>query len=320
MRNQFVSIILSLCLAGMTTQVHASAPGNTVKTAKTASTTPTPKAGKIFLDCPGCPEMVIIPAGIYTMGSPDSEAKRDDNEGPVHRVKIASFAMGRTEITRGQFAAFVKKTKYNTEGKCWSLDNGKFKELSDNWLKPGYPQDDRHPVACINWNDAQAYVKWLSRKTGKKYRLPTEAEWEYAARGNTSTARYWGDNPNEACQYANAADKSAQAEIRGASSWSVHNCTDGFAYTSPVGSFKPNAFRLNDMLGNVWEWTEDVYHDSYVGAPVDEKSWQGNGVKHALRGGSWNNSAQDVRAAARFSNKPALRFSIFGFRVVRVTP
>lgn len=317
MRNHFASIIAPLCLIGMATQVQAVAHGNTAKTTRAAQT---PKAGKVFRDCPSCPEMVIIPAGVFNMGSPDSEAKRDDNEGPVHSVKIATFAMGRSEITRGQFAAFVKKTNYNPGDKCWTLDNGKFKERGNNWLKPGYPQDDTHPVTCVNWNDAKAYVEWLSRRTGKKYRLPTEAEWEYAARSNTSTARHWGENPVDACGYANAADKSAQAAIHGATSWSVHNCTDGFAYTSPVGSFKPNAFRLNDMLGNVWEWTEDSYHDSYKDAPVNGSAWQGNVAKRVLRGGSWNNSPQDVRAAIRSSDKPALRFSIFGFRVVRVNP
>ncbi len=315
MHNHFISIIAPICLIGMAVKVQAAAP---VKPVKTASAVQTPKAGKALRDCVGCPEMVIIPAGIFNMGSPDSEAKRDDNEGPVHSVAIATFAMGRNEITQGQFAAFVKKTKYNPGDKCWTLENGQFKERSNNWLKPGYLQDDTHPVTCVNWNDAQAYVAWLSSKTRKKYRLPTEAEWEYAARGNTSTARHWGESPADACGYANAADKSAQAEIHGATSWSVHNCTDGFAYTSPAGSYKPNAFQLNDMLGNVWEWTEDSYHEDYKNAPVNGSAWQGDIAKHVLRGGSWNNSPQNVRAAIRSSNQPALRFSIFGFRVVRV--
>jgi formylglycine-generating enzyme len=261
--------------------------------------------------------MLVIYSGRLAMGSPNSEKGRGDDEGPVHSVEISAFAMGKTEITRGQFAEFVKKSGYITGDKCWTLENGTYEERKGNWLEPGYPQDDKQPVACINWNDAKAYAKWLSRKTGKKYRLPTEAEWEYAARGNTSTARYWGDNPNEACAYANAADKTAQAQIKGATSWSVHNCTDGFAYTAPVGSFKPNAFGLNDMLGNVWEWTEDSNHDSYKGAPADGRAWQGGGAKHMLRGGSWNNSPSDVRAAIRYGNKPEIRFSSFGFRLAR---
>ena len=254
------------------------------------------------------------------MGSPDSEEGRGKDEGPVHYVNIAAFALGKTEITQGQFAAFVKQTGYNAGDKCWTLEHGKFAERSGNWRNPGYPQNDKHPVACINWNDAEAYAKWLSRKTGKQYRLPTEAEWEYAARGNTSTARYWGSNPDEACGYANGADKTAQTQIQGATSWSVHKCPDGFAYTTPIGSFKANAFKLHDMLGNIWEWTADIYHDSYTGAPADGLAWQGDGAKRVLRGGSWNNPPRDVRAAIRGKNKPALRFSTFGFRLARKLP
>lgn len=315
MRNLSGLIIATFCLMG--TPVHAQA-ANQGSTAKAARTAHAPKAGHIFRDCPNCPKMVVIPSGSFDMGSPDSEAGRADDEGPVHSVNISAFAMGKTEITRGQFAAFVNDTNYSTGDKCWTLEGGKYEERSGrNWREPGYPQEDNHPVACINWNDAKAYAEWMSQKTGKQYRLPTEAEWEYAARGNTSTARYWGDNPDEACAYANGADKTAQAQIIGSSSWSVHNCTDGFAYTAPVGSFKPNAFGLNNMLGNVWNWTEDSYHDSYNGAPTDGSAWQGGGAKRVLRGGSWNNSPRNVRAAIRNMDKPELRFSIFGFRLVR---
>jgi formylglycine-generating enzyme required for sulfatase activity len=318
MRNLLGLIIATFCLMWMPTQAQAQAQA--AKQGKAAKAAKALKVGKIFRDCPGCPEMVVIHSGSFDMGSPGAEAGRDHDEGPVHRVNVATFALGKTEVTRGQFAAFVKKTKYSTGDKCWTLEGGKFEERSGNWSKLGYSQDDKHPVACINWNDAKAYAKWMSRKTGKQYRLPTEAEWEYSARGNTSTARYWGGNPDEACGYANAADKTAQAQILNTSSWSVHKCTDGFAYTAPVGSFKANAFGLNDMLGNVWEWTEDSYHDSYIGAPTDGSAWQGDGEKRVLRGGSWNNSPRDARAAIRNNNEPARRFSIFGFRLARKLP
>jgi len=265
MRNLPGLIIATFCLMWVPAQAQAAKQSKAAKTSKTALA---PKAGKIFRDCPTCPEMVAIPSGSFDMGSPGSEAGRAKDEGLVHRVNVAAFALGKTEVTRGQFSAFVKKTKYSSGDKCWTHEGGKVEERNGNWLAPGYAQDDKHPVACINWNDAKAYAEWLSRTTGKKYRLPTEAEWEYAARGNTSTARYWGDKPDEACAYADVADKTAQAQIRGASSWSAHKCTDGFAYTAPAGSFKANAFGLNDMLGNVWEWTEDSYHDSYKGAPA----------------------------------------------------
>jgi len=319
MHNLSGLIIATLCLMWIPAQaqVQAAKQGNAVKLSKTAQA---PKAGQVFRDCPACPEMIVIPLGSFDMGSPGSETGRSDDEGPVHRVNVAAFALSKNEITRGQFAVFVKETKYSGGDKCWTHEGGKVEERSGNWRELGYAQDDKHPVACINWNDAKAYAEWLSRTTGKKYRLPTEAEWEYAARGNTSTARYWGGNPDEACGYANAADTTAKAQIRGASSWSAFNCTDGFAYTAPVGSFKTNAFGLNDMLGNVWEWTEDSYHDSYKGAPADGSARQGDGAKRVLRGGSWNNSPRNVRAAVRNSYKPALRFSFFGFRLARMLP
>jgi sulfatase modifying factor 1 len=318
MSNLLSLFIVTFCLIWVPGHAQAANQGKTTKAARTAHA---PEAGKIFRDCQNCPEMVVLPSGSFSMGSPDSEAGRGDDEGPVHSVNIPAFAMGRTEITRGQFAAFVNDTNYSTGDQCWTLEDGKYKERSGrNWREPGFPQDDNHPVVCIDWNDAKAYAEWISKKAGKQYRLPTEAEWEYAARGNTSTARYWGHNPDEACAYANGADKTAQAQIIGASSWSIHNCTDGFAYTAPVGSLKPNAFGLNNMLGNVWNWTEDSYHNSYNGAPTDGSAWQGDGSKRVLRGGSWNNSPRNVRAAARNMDKPELRFSIFGFRVARILP
>lgn len=316
--RKILGLTTTLCLLWMPAQAQAAEQGMAAKASRAAQT---PKAARIFRDCPSCPMMVVIPSGSFAMGSPGAESGRGDDEAPVHSVNIATFAMGKTEITRGQFAAFVKDAKYSAGDKCWTLEGGKFEERSGrNWRKPGYPQNDKHPAVCINWNDAQAYAKWLSRKTGKQYRLPAEAEWEYAARGKTGTARYWGNSPDEACGYANTADKTARAKIQGATSWSVHNCTDGFAYTAPVGSFKVNAFGLNDMLGNVLEWTQDSYHDSYKDAPADERSWQVDDVKRALRGGSWNSAPRNVRAATRDGKEPDLRFSIFGFRLARKLP
>ncbi|MDD2686759.1 MAG: formylglycine-generating enzyme family protein [Gallionella sp.] len=271
-----------------------------------------------FRDCPSCPLMVAVPAGQFDMGSPDSEEGRADDEGPVHSVAIHAFAVSKTEITRGQFAAFVTKSKYRSGVECLTLEEGKVAARAGSWRELIYGQSDNYPIGCISWNDAKAYTAWLSRITGKKYRLPSEAEWEYAARSNTRTARYWGDNPDDACAYANGADQTAQAEIQGASSWTTHACADSFAYTAPVASLKRNAFGLNDMLGNVWEWTEDSYHPSYVDAPSDGGAWSGDGVKRVLRGGSWNNSPRNMRAAVRNGYLPVSRYSFFGFRVVRV--
>jgi sulfatase modifying factor 1 len=311
MRKIFGLIIAIFCLTGMSAQAQAARKGTAIKSTHPA------KSGKTFRNCRSCPQMVVIYSGRFNMGSPDSEEGRGDDEGPVHSVKIAAFAIGKTEITRGQFAEFVKKARYSTGEKCWTLEKGKYEERKGNWREPGFPQSNMDPVVCINWNDALAYAKWLSRKTGKRYRLPTEAEWEYAARGGTGTARYWGNNPDKACAYANGADKTAQAKIDGATSWSVHHCTDGFAFTAPAGHYKPNAFGLEDMLGNVWEWTGDIYHVDYQGAPTDGSAWQGGGDKRLLRGGSWNNSPSNLRAAVRYKSDPALRFSSFGFRVAR---
>lgn len=316
MRNLPGLIIAITCLLWIPAQVHARED----KPAKSATALHVSNAGKILHDCQNCPKMIVIPSGSFDMGSPDSENGRSDDEGPVHRVNVAAFALGKTEITRGQFATFVKNTRYNTGGKCWTLVEGKVKERDGDWRSLGYPQNNNSPVGCINWHDAKAYAIWLSRLTGKKYRLPTEAEWEYAARGNTQTSRYWGENPDDACIYANAADKVAQAKIQGASSWSVHNCVDGFDYAAPVGSFKVNAFGLNDMLGNVWEWTEDSYHDNYKDAPADGSAWQGDDTKRILRGGSWNNAPRNVRSAIRNSYQPDLRYSFFGFRLARDLP
>lgn len=313
-RNLIGLFIAICCLIAMPAQSRAAVKHKTTPSAK--STTLTNK-GKIFRDCKKCPEMVVIHSGRFDMGSPESEDGRGDDEGPVHRVSVAAFAMGKTEITRGQFAEFVKQSGYIADDKCWTLENGHYEEHKGSWREPGFPQNDKHPVTCVNWNDAEAYAAWLSRKTGKIYRLPTEAEWEYAARGNTKTPRYWGDDPDKACRYANGADLSAQAKIQGARSWQIHNCTDGYAYTSPAGRFRPNAFGLYDMLGNVWDWTEDNYHDSYLDAPAVAGAWQGDNRKRVLRGGSWNNSPTNVRAAVRFGSKPEIRFSTFGFRVAR---
>ncbi len=317
LRNLSGLIITILYLMGQPALSQAAVHG---KTASASKSSPATKPGKIFRDCNGCPEMVVIHSGSFDMGSTDNEDGRSKDEGPVHRVKIANFAIGKYEVTRGQFAAFVKATKYITGDKCQTLVKGNFEEHKGDWRAPGYPQENIHPVVCINWDDATAYAKWLSHKSGKKYRLPTESEWEYAARGRTTTAHYWGNNPADACQYANGADKTAQAKIQGAQSWLIHDCTDGYVYTAPVGKFKPNAFGLYDMLGNVWEWTADNYHDAYTDAPSEGSAWQGNGVRRVLRGGSWNNSPKNLRAATRYASEHEVRFSSFGFRLARQLP
>jgi len=281
----------------------------------------TAQTANTLRDCAECPEMVVIPAGSFDMGSPSYEGGRLDDEGPVHRVTIKkAFALGRTEITRGQFAAFVSETGYSTGDKCLTFEGGKAEERSKrSWRNPGYSQQDSHPAVCLNWNDANAYTEWLSHKTGKRFRLPTEAEWEFAARGNTTTARYWGNSLEQACTYANGMDTTGKAKVKGVT-WEPLNCSDGFTYTAPVASLKPNAFGLYDMIGNVFEWTADSYHENYQGAPTDGTEWQGDGVMRVLRGGSWDVNAASLRAAYRVSDSPDVRLDVIGFRVARTLP
>ncbi len=274
------------------------------------------------------PVMVVVPAGTFTMGSPEHEEGRYADEGPQHDVWIAKpFAVGKYPVTVDEFKAFVAETGHDagSEAYVW---NGKRWELQDgrSWRDPGFAQTGSHPACCLNWNDAQAYAKWLSGKTGKVYRLLSEAEWEYSARGQTQPGNYpryfFGDSEADFCKYGNGADQTAQKQIPGAKDWTVLPCSDGYAYTSPVGSFLPNAFGLYDMAGNVWEWVEDFYHDSYRGAPVDGKPWPARkSDTRVLRGGSWNLGPGYLRAADRSRAGPANRHYYIGFRLARtLTP
>ena len=284
-------------------------------------------------DCADCPLMVTIPGGSFSMGSSPSgissavsegaKAENIQDETPQHDVTVKPFAMSVTEVTRDQFDAFVRATGHQAGGPCWvySKTEYKFVESSANdWRDPGFSQSGNHPVVCVNWNDARAYVRWLSQKTGKAYRLPTEAEWEYAARAGTSAPRYWGYDNSSGCRNANLADFSAASALN----WDKNNqqqvfqCTDGYVYTAPVAQFQANAFGLNDMLGNVWEWTEDCYNTSYNGAPTNGSAWlTGDCSLRVYRGGSWNYLPRDVRAAIRYWDTATGRGNGLGFRVSR---
>jgi sulfatase modifying factor 1 len=285
---------------------------------------PTCVLAGVFKDCDECPEMVVIPAGSFQMGSPLAEADRNpQEESPQHNVVIGHpFALAKTEITRNQYAIFVGATGHNSGNSCRVFKGTKWEEDPNlSWRNPGYPQQGDHPVACINWNDAQAYVTWLSQKTGKRYRLPSEAEWEYAARAGTSTARYWGDDSSRACAFANIADQSLKNQEP---EWlrAPHGCNDGHTYTAPVGKFRPNSFGLHDMIGNVMEWVEDCYNPSYVGAPTDGRAWtSGDCKQRRLRGGSWINQPKHARAANRTEEETSKKhLFMVGFRPARVLP
>ncbi len=283
-----------------------------------------PKPGTVFRDCPDCPEMVVIPKGTFMMGGTPAEhkwftgkmggkQKFMDWEKPRHKVGVGySFAVGKFEVTKGQYAKFVDDSGRSDGDGCYVFDEKWKKEAAKNWRSVGYEQSNDHPVACVSWNDAKAYAKWLSGQTGFKYRLLSEAEWEYAARAKTTTMRHWGNDwdNKDGCKYANVGDKG---------NWtSAFDCTDGYKYTAPAGIFKANGFGLHDMQGNVWEWTEDCWNESYAGAPTIGKAWlSGNCGARVLRGGSWDVFPGVVRAASRFGSDSGSRSNDDGFRIAR---
>ncbi|KAA0207991.1 MAG: formylglycine-generating enzyme family protein [Proteobacteria bacterium] len=281
-----------------------------------------PKAGSQLQDCAQCPALVVIPPGEFLMGAPGGEEGRP--EGPVHRVRIhKAFALGMVEVTQAQFAAFVSDTGHLMTGGCQVWRGGEWHTPPDaDWTNPGYgraPFDDE-PVACVTWNDAQAYVQWLARRTGRHYRLPSEAEWEYAARAGGTADYYWVDQGADAdtgaCVYANVYD--ASGKRASGFSWKPFDCDDGYAQAAPVGRFLPNAFGLHDMIGNVWEWTADCYQAPYPPAPVDGspvQAAQGDCERRAVRGGSWVTRPSRQRASFRGRDPVDARYSFFGFRV-----
>jgi len=265
--------------------------------------------------CQNCPAMVSIPAGSFMMGSPSSEDGRQDNEGPQTRISIRAFSIGKYPVTRGQFAEFIQATGYKPAQRCHAeASPGKFEDTNKaNWTNPGFDQTDQDPVVCVSWNDANAYVHWLAQGTGKAYRLPSESEWEYAARGGATTSRYWGNDEDEACAYANVSDKSAKRKYPG---WKVSGCDDGYTYTSPVGKFKPNKFGLYDMLGNVKELVAGCITDSISQIPTDGSVGNEDCDNHPVRGSSWEAYPTVMRLADRQWTKSSDEAGFhFGFRV-----
>ena len=238
------------------------------------------------------------------MGSPDSEIGRLGNQGPQHAVRISRpFAVGRFEVTRGQYARFVKDTGHASSHRCvvWTGVRGGEAVDGRSWQDPAFAQTDQHPVVCISWNDADAYVRWLSARTGRPYRLLSEAEWEYAARAGTDTRYSFGDDEAQLCRYANVPDQTAKESVQGAA-WKYTGCRDGYGVqTAPAGSFAANAFGLHDMHGNVWEWTQDCYQDNLSGAPTDGSAWvTGRCLTRVVRGGSLSAPIEHSRSASRY--------------------
>lgn len=278
-----------------------------------------------FKDCVECPDMVTIPAGRFAMGAAPGEEVAEQlgeefryRSEPRREVNVGAFVLGRYEVTRGQFQAFARATGHRGPG-CFVWADEDFRLVAENdWRAPGYDQTDDHPVTCVSWEDAVAYSRWLSRISGKAYRLPSESEWEYAARAHTVTGRYWGDDPAVACEFGNGNDLAAAKQRPDARRWSVIECNDRYAYTAPVGSYRPNAFGLFDMLGNAGEWTQDCWTDSYVGAPSDARArTNGNCAMRAVRGGAWDDAFVGLRASYRVGSPVTIRLYSRGFRVAR---
>ena len=292
------------------------------------------KPNDSFKDCPECPEMVVVPAGGFTMGSPESETGRSVGEGPQHTVTIARpFAVGATHVTRGEFAAFVAATGHKTDDGCYAFTGNTFVNMPKaGWRAPGFEQDDSHPVVCVSWQDAVAYAAWLKMKTGASYRLLSEAEAEYVARGTTKTGRqpryFFGDDANDLCKYGNSADLTAKAKFTGGRitipGMTFGDCNDGFALTAPAGRFKANAFGVKDVHGNALSWTDDCWHDSYKGAPSDGSAWTTACTDESLRvtrGGFWGGNPDLSRSAMRGFGTPVGRSDSLGLRVGRtLTP
>ena len=309
-------VIFCLLAASITAQAKTKEAAGKRNNGAVEKTSQGTQPANVYKDCADCPDMIAIPSGGFEMGSPSVDAETVSDESPVHHVNVKSFLLGKTHITRGQFAAFVKATNYDAGKKCWVFDQSWQERDGANWRNPGYPQQENHPAACINWYDARAYANWLTRKTGKQYRLPTEAEWEYAARAGSAAAHYWGENSDQACGHANVGDQKLKSLIYGVL-WETHNCDDGYAFTSPVGSYKPNAFGLYDMQGNLWQWVLDSWTENYNQAPTDSSDWPDVGVYRVLRGGSWSIGPLYLRSAKRIKSNASDRVNTDGFRVAR---
>lgn len=266
--------------------------------AQAANTAHTP--GSLLRDCTGaCPEMVVLPAGSFTMGTPDDEVGRQPDEGPMHQVTFARpFAISRFQVTAGEWDAYLREAKVTiADG-----DTRPGRECKAS--KPRYPQGPRQPAVCMSYHDVEQYVAWLSKKTGKHYRMLSEAEREYGARAGSSGPFPFPLDPDATYEISRHAN--------------VYGPKDGYSYTSPVGSYPANAFGVYDMHGNVYEWVADCTHDDYVGAPSDGSAWKEAGCELVqIRGNDWGEAPIFSRSGNRNNAEPSNRGDWIGFRVAR---
>jgi formylglycine-generating enzyme len=288
---------------------HHSPPPPTAAVSAASAALPNP--GTVIHDCSDCPGMTVLPAGRFKQGSAGGSAFAQ----PLHWVVIRRpIAMSTNPVTLEDFGQFVAATGRDMQG-CDTYDGDWKQRPGDSWERPGFAQTGTHPVTCVSWKDAEAYATWLSTKTGHRYRLPSASEWEYAARAGNESAQPWGPGGQDACASANVADTSAGHHYPG---WTIFPCDDGYVYTAPVGAFQANSFGLNDMLGNVLQWTEDCWHENYLGAPIDGSARSdGDCSLREIRGGSWFSNPAYVRADYRDRFPADYRTSSVGIRLVR---
>jgi formylglycine-generating enzyme required for sulfatase activity len=306
---------------------HLSPPDNSQHTVKIGAASSSQEPAKeyvevrnhvenAFRDCEdiACPWMVTVPSGHFMMGSPDGEKSRNADESPMHEVQINyALSVSKYLITRGEWRKYVSVTGRSVGGDCYGFE----KSSKYTWQNPGFPQEDSHPVVCVTWNEAVGYAAWLSKKTRHKYRLLTEAEYEYVARANTEGAYWWGTTDDNQCNVTNGADAALRTG-NGPSSWSYALCRDGFAFTSPVDHFTANAFGVHDATGNVSSWTQDCYRDTYGGAPTDGSAWETDACDaRVIRGGSWADPPSRLRVADRYRANSSWATTSVGFRLAR---
>jgi formylglycine-generating enzyme required for sulfatase activity len=262
-----------------------------------------------FRDCDTCPVMIVVPAGSFVMGAPTGLENEIPWERQVDGARLmwespevpvtfrSSFALGKFEITRDQFAAFVRETGFVTKPGCVVWAGGFNRTPDKSWSDPGIAQTGDHPVACIDRTEAEAYAAWLSRKTGRRYYIPAEAQLEYASRAGARTLYPWGDKVEDVCRYANVADATLAAKHTGRAAVS---CTDGHLYTAPVGSFAANPWGFHDLTGNVWEWGADCWYPSHIHKTQDGgPAAKGYCEEAPLRGGAYGTGPMFLRSSSR---------------------
>ncbi len=259
-------------------------------------------------------QFVSIKGGCFDMGDTFGGGEKDEK--PVHRVCVDDFYLGKYEVTVGQFRKFIDATGYKTKAEkgngCFVDKGDKWeKDPNANWRNPGFSINDSHPAVCISWNDAVAYAKWMEGKGGKSYRLPTEAEWEYAARDGGKNVKYAGGSGQRSGNIADESGKRKFPEWKASSGYD-----DKYVYTAPVGSFQPSALGLYDMDGNAWEWCSDWYGEKYyTNSPKDNPKGPEKGQYRVLRGGSWTRNEWYGRAGNRGSAAPTIGANDSGFRL-----